>query len=107
MKEASIEMLSLLLEVVQYCEKENLYRLKLEKILLFANIDFENFNLFLKQIVAIHQLWDKNKFDVIFNIYKESSQSRLGKELINKLVNDGKLKLKDLKKIYGIILKMK
>ena len=75
--------------------------------MLFANIDFENFNLLLKQIVGIQQLWDKNEFDVIFNIYKESSQSRLGKELINKLVNDGKLKLKDSKKIYGIILKMK
>lgn len=75
--------------------------------MLFANIDFENFNLFLKLIVGIQQLWDINEFDVIFNIYKESSQSRLGKELINKSVNDGKLKLKDSKKIYGIILKMK
>lgn len=75
--------------------------------MLFANIDFEYFNLFLKLIVGIQQLWDINEFDVIFNIYKESSQSRLGKELINKLVNDGKHKLKDSKKIYGIILKMK
>ena len=27
-------------EVVEYCEKENLYGLKLEKILSFTNIDF-------------------------------------------------------------------
>ena len=98
MKEASIEMLSLLLEVVEYCEKENLYGLKLEKILSFTNIDFEKFNLLLKQIIDRQQLWDKKEFDVIFDTYKEYSQSRLGKELINKLVNDGKLKLKDSQK---------
>ena len=46
-------------EVVEYCEKENLYRLKLEKILLFANIDFENFNLFLKLYLMLNLFFRK------------------------------------------------